>query len=396
MLKKIPFLWCVYSFSLFNNLVLIYPVYSIVFQEKGLSVAQIGTALMWWSVSVILLQIPVGIFSDRLSRRNMLVFGNIIAAIAFFIFMIRPTFIGVLCGFGLWGLKWAIDAACFQPMVYDNIRNKKKYLSIVGTCNSLKLIGLALSSLCSFLIFLGYDFLSWCTIGFMLLGIIVLMEMPRDVHVKNRKTTKPIRLNDIKAATSFVFMRPQLLGIMGLIAILDACGNMDEWLGLIALQLGYPEYAVGVLFFAALICGAAGGIAVRWIKHVNETKVPIMIALSGILLVMTAIWYNVWATVLMCLLWFLLSMCGNIVYASFQRNVSSTVRGRATSLLEILMNVATLFVYGTMTIGGTLGGEYKYSLFALGVLLLIASLYRFGFKNTKIKVQKPANRAPRK
>ncbi len=373
MLKNISFLWRVYAFALLNNLVLIYPVYSIMFQKNGLSVAQIGTALIWWSVSVILLQIPIGILSDRLSRRNMLIFGNLLVALAFFIFMVYPTFAGILCGFGFWGLKWAIDAACFQPMVYDYIKNKKKYLAIVGTCNSLSLIGLAISSLCSFFIFLGYDFLTWCTIGFTILGIIILLGMPRDICINRHRNTNQVRLSDIKTAARFVFVRPALLCIMGLVAILDGYGDIDEWLGLIALQLGYPEYAVGVLFFLAMICGAIGGVAVRFVRCVKGILLPTMIVGAGIMLCIASILFNIWSTCFLCVFWLLLSMCRNIAYADFQMNVSSGVRGRVTALLEILMNVATMGTYALMTVSGTLAGGYKYSLLVLGILLLITS-----------------------
>lgn len=371
---KKSFIAKVYLYSLLNNLVLIYSLYSITFQQKGLSVAQIGIALMFWSVSVILLQIPIGILSDRISRRNMLVFGNVVVALAFFIFMAWPSFVGVMTGFGLWGIKWAIDAACFQPMVYDHIRDKKKYLAIVGTCKSINLVGLALSALCSFLVFLGYDFLTWCTIGLMGLGAVVLLSMPRDTHVMRRRDDKRIGLRDIGIAARFVCGRPALMGAMAVLVILNMGLNIDEWLGLIALQLGYPEYAVGALYFIALICGALGGLVVRGIRQAHVMLVPTLIAGGGVMLILATIWFNVWSTLALCAFWVLLIISESVTYTDFQNRVATNIRGRATALLEIMLNVGSMGAYGIMTVTHALGGGYQYGLGIIGVILMLTAL----------------------
>lgn len=104
MLGKKSFLFKVYLYALLNSLVLIYSLYSITFQAKGLSVAQIGTALIFWSVSVILLQLPIGILSDRLSRRNMMIFSNIVVSVAFFIFMTCAQTFGGGYKYGLFAI----------------------------------------------------------------------------------------------------------------------------------------------------------------------------------------------------------------------------------------------------------------------------------------------------
>ena len=374
MLGKKLFLLKVYLYSLLNSLVLIYSLYSIAFQERGLSVAQIGIALMFWSVSVIILQLPIGMLSDRLSRRNMMIFGNVVVSIAFFIFMRWPTFIGVMTGFALWGLKWAIDAACFQPMVYDQIRDKKKYLAIVGTCESIKLVGLALSALCSFLVFLGYDFLTWCTIGIMALGAIVLATMPYDKHITRGHSVKQMGMRDIWVAMQYVFTRPALMALVVILAILNGGGNIDEWLGLIALELGYPEYAVGMLYFCALISGALGGLAVRGIHNTRPMMVPTLIAGGGLMLAISTVWFNVWSTIALCLFWVLITISQNITYADFQNSVSTAVRGRTTAVLEIAQNVGSMMIYGIMTCAQTFGGGYKYGLFAIGALLILTSV----------------------
>lgn len=378
------FLYRAYLYTFLNNLVLIYPLYSIYFQDNGLSAGQIGMALMFWSLSTILLQLPIGILSDRMSRRDMLIVGNGIVALAFFIFMTSPTFAGVLTGFGLWGIKWAIDAVCFQPMVYDRVRSKEKYLSIVGTCESVALAGTSVSALGSFLMFIGYDFITWCTIGIMMVAVLVLLSMPRDCHKCRRNAGPRMGLSELGKAAKFVFVRPELLGIMGLLSILNAAWNLDDWLGLIAVQLGYPEYAVGTLYFLAMLCGVIGGLAVRGLRHVGNMFVPTLVAGAGMLVAVASIYYDAWSTIALCMFWLLLSMSKNIIYADFQNSVATGVRGRVTAILEIMLECGTIFGYMIMTASASTVGGYKHGLYALGTMLIITSLW-LAYRNRRKK-----------
>lgn len=350
------------------------------FQENGLTAAQIGFSLIFWSVVTILAQMPIGILSDKLSRRNMLIVGNALVMTAFFTWAVVPTFTGVLAGFGLWGIAWAIDAACFQPMVYDHIRNKQKYLAVVGTCQSVELAAMALSSLCSFLVFLGYNTLIFATMVLISLGVFVLLGIPRDSRHNRRRVGQRLGLRDIACAARFVFTRPALLTAMCILALLNGCWNIEDVLGLIALQLGYPEYAVGTLYFLAMLCGVAGGLMVRWARRVCGALVPILIAGAGAMMAVTSFYYNMWSTFALCAFWMLLAMGKSISYADFQSNVSTDVRGRVTAILEIMLESASVLVYGILTMAETYGGGYRYGLYVLGVLLVIASVpMMFGY-----------------
>lgn len=53
-----------YIFSFFDEFILIYPFYAIMFQERGLDSAQISSLLITLSVVIFLLQIPSGIVAD--------------------------------------------------------------------------------------------------------------------------------------------------------------------------------------------------------------------------------------------------------------------------------------------------------------------------------------------
>ncbi len=62
--------------QLFKDLMPIYPLYLLYFENKGMSVQQISALLAIWSVSVVLLEVPSGVMADRLSRRRLIIMGK--------------------------------------------------------------------------------------------------------------------------------------------------------------------------------------------------------------------------------------------------------------------------------------------------------------------------------
>lgn len=47
-----------YTFSFFDEFILIYPLYAVMFADKGLSATQISTLFIVWSLTSFLLEVP--------------------------------------------------------------------------------------------------------------------------------------------------------------------------------------------------------------------------------------------------------------------------------------------------------------------------------------------------
>ena len=69
-----------YIYRFFNELMPIYPLYLLMFEAGGLTLAQISLLLAIWSVPAVIMEIPTGILADRWSRKKMLLLGQILKA----------------------------------------------------------------------------------------------------------------------------------------------------------------------------------------------------------------------------------------------------------------------------------------------------------------------------
>ena len=82
---------------------LLYPVYTLLFSDSGLSVGQISSLFVIWSVSSLALEVPSGACADATSRKWLLVIGPLLTAVAFGLWVGSPAYWVFALGFLLWG-----------------------------------------------------------------------------------------------------------------------------------------------------------------------------------------------------------------------------------------------------------------------------------------------------
>ncbi len=66
------FVW----FRLFFNCRFYYPIFTILFLDLGLSIAEFATLNVVWAITIVLLEIPSGALADRLGRRRLVVWAG--------------------------------------------------------------------------------------------------------------------------------------------------------------------------------------------------------------------------------------------------------------------------------------------------------------------------------
>jgi MFS family permease len=89
---------------------LLYPVYTLLFADAGLSVWQISSLFVIWSVSSMVFEVPLGAWADATSRRRLLIIGPLLTALAFALWVAFASFWVFALGFVLWGLKSALTS----------------------------------------------------------------------------------------------------------------------------------------------------------------------------------------------------------------------------------------------------------------------------------------------
>src|SRR4051794_19086871 len=77
-----------YAYTFFDEFILLYPFYALLFVDTGLSTAEISSLLVIWSVTAIVTEVPSGVWADVVSRRRLLALAPLLAAAGFALWVV--------------------------------------------------------------------------------------------------------------------------------------------------------------------------------------------------------------------------------------------------------------------------------------------------------------------
>ena len=163
-----------YSFCFFDELMLIYPFYAVMFVDYGLSGYEVSLLFAAWSGTCIALEVPSGALADRFSRKWVMFAGEMFRVGGYACWAIFPDFWGFLIGFVLWGSQGALSSGAFEALVYDELKQfgrESGYVKILGRARSLRYAGMIVASVvAAAAVAFGYQFLLWGSMAAVLLG----------------------------------------------------------------------------------------------------------------------------------------------------------------------------------------------------------------------------------
>ncbi|MFY1593970.1 MFS transporter [Micromonospora sp. WMMD737] len=133
-----------YGYAFLSELVLLYPLYALLFSDTGLSVWQISSLFVIWSAASILLEVPSGAFADAVSRRLLLSLAPVVTAAGFALWVLVPSYPAFAVGFVLWGAGGALASGALEALVFselDHLGAAGRYARVIGRAKTAGTIG---------------------------------------------------------------------------------------------------------------------------------------------------------------------------------------------------------------------------------------------------------------
>ena len=129
---------------------LLYPVYALLFADRGLSTAEIASLFVIWSVVSFVAEIPSGALADMWSRRKLYALGEWLTAAGYAVWVVWPSYPGFALGFVLWGLGGALGSGALEALVYDELaaeRRTAEYARIAGRSGTVGILATLVATL---------------------------------------------------------------------------------------------------------------------------------------------------------------------------------------------------------------------------------------------------------
>jgi MFS family permease len=143
-------IWKSYLFQLFMGFHLISGVLLPFFLTWGkLTFVEIMFVQSYFTMMILIFEIPCGAIADYLSRKFSLILGALITALAALIYGSYPSIIIFLIGETLWAFAAALTSGTDQAFIFDTLRKlgrEEEIAKITARSRSFMLLGLAISA----------------------------------------------------------------------------------------------------------------------------------------------------------------------------------------------------------------------------------------------------------
>lgn len=344
------FLRNIYLFSFLDIFLLIFPVFTLMFQKAGLSTFEISALIVIWSLVTLILEVPMGVLADKYSRRNILIVGKILQTIGFIFWLIGGSFFNFAIGFIMWGLKNVLTSGTFEALVYDELKEsgqERRYERVNGRIQGIDTLSIAIASLLGGISaqYLGFSTTMWFTVISAALGALILFTIkPVKAYKSTEESNYFLFLKDtlVKAKES-----PILLQLILVLCIATATYYaVDEYWALIYQNFGVAVIFIGGIYAANNLMTSIAGWTTHWY---DNTKIAFlkqwMMILIGVVLLLVGFLHS-WVSVFFVLIAaYAVGIVKVKLETELQHKIESHQRATITSIKSLLFEVVyTIFV----------------------------------------------------
>ncbi|MCX5214335.1 MFS transporter [Kitasatospora sp. NBC_00240] len=408
----------------FEDFVLLYPVYALLFADHGLSTAEISVLFGIWSLTGVLLEVPSGVWADVVSRRLLLVAGPLLSAAGFGLWVAFPSFPVFAAGFVLWGAGSALRSGALEALVYEELASHgacSRYPRLMGRARAVGTACTATAGALAAPVFTlaGYSGLGAASVAACLLCAFAATRLPEhrqaaaDPAPADRPPACPAPADSTPACPAPADNAPacpapadnapadeaadlagSARGYLGTlrdglaeahgspavrnalllaVAVTTVWGSLDEYVPLLAAEAGATTAEVPLLTLLVWAGVTAGGLLAGTAGRLSGRSLGAAVALASGALAAGALWGIPGGFVLLGLAFAVFQAADVVTDARLQDAVTGPSRATVTSLGGLGTGLTTLLVYAAY--GAASGRTSHATLFALSAVpyLVIAA-----------------------
>ncbi len=351
----------IYWYRIFNDFMLIYPLYNVMFAQRGhLDTFQISTLLIIWSAGSLLFELPTGVLADRYSRRTLLAVGQLIRGAGYALWLVWPSYAGFAIGLVLWGIGEALDSGTFQALVYDELKAQRRedsYVQVMGRSESIAMfVGLAATLLASpVLKGFGYAGVVSASVAATVAAALIAASLPDKKRQQDVET--PAYRQIFREAVHEVAHNSRVLQFIGFGVLLGTLfGIMDEYASLFLRSAGVTNYFIPLVSAAMFLPSIVVGFVAHKFAKLPSITFMVMILLSGAALFVAGKFLG-FGGILGFAVFLLLTKVSMIVFdAKLQHGIRGHTRSTITSINELGVGVAAIAAYFLFGLASRMGG----------------------------------------
>lgn len=375
----------IYLYKFFDDFVLIYAFYAVMFSEFNIAPEKIGILLGAWSVVAFLLEVPSGVLADKYSRKHILFFSQLVRSIGYFVWILFPTFWGFLAGFILWWIKSAFASGTFEALLYDLLNsegNSNKYTKILGTARGWSYAGnLCAAAVAAYAIKYGYTFVLSMSILATFISATSIILLPKAKPVQSTNESKYFALLNqglyaVRKSPALIFIVIFLMFTYGL------GGALDEYWPLFAENVGVTLSGVAVFVGCMSAIQILASLIAYKFEKISDKSLYALFLAMGMILTIASYMFNISSLILLILYTGISTVLITVYDSKLQHQAPEQIRATIWSIKGFFVEVMALAVYVVFGyLAGLFGYQVTFIIFGyitifIGFIYIVAKLLR--------------------
>ncbi len=381
-LKYYKNIYLMYAINFFDGLILAYVIERLFWAERGMNVTMVVATEIIYAVTILILEVPSGVFADKFGRKSLLFVAGLMSFIEICLIYCAHSFFMFALAVFFAGIKRASSSGAMQAMVYDSLLAEKKectYEGIFGRIQVFDTIGASIAALSGgvFAYYLGFEFnyiVSICSKLIAFILVFFLKEPPRYVLKSHNNEHENIK-NYIILGKDFLKNNRVIFQYCMIGCFLSASFTyMDEFWQLLIIEINVPIYLFGIVSIGYSIFSIPGNLFVDKIKKVVSYDKffklsPFVYAIGFILI---ALFKSYVMFIPMAILGMWKGVLEPLLGGCIQHNTKSEIRATVESLISFIerfISIGVGFIFSVFANKNIFTGYLS-----LGIMCLIYGL----------------------
>ncbi|MCX4702330.1 MFS transporter [Streptomyces sp. NBC_01373] len=346
-----------YGYAFLDELVLLYPVYALLFADTGLSLWQISSLFALWSISGVLLEVPSGAWADAVSRRTLLWLAPLLTATGFTLWVTVPSYGAFALGFVLWGAGGALGSGALEALVYDELDRlgaADRYARVMGRARAAGLVAVMAAMGLAGPVFAlgGYPAVGAASVLACLLAAATATRFPE--HRVPRVSEDEGWTASLRAGLADARKDRSVRGALLLVpAVAAVWGALDEYTPLLIRDTGVADATVPHLLLLVWSVVTAGSLLAGAAERLGATGLAVLLAGAALALAAGAVLGTPAGIALVALAFGGFQVAEILADVRLQHRIDSTGRATLTSVASLGTELATVTVFGVYATLGT-------------------------------------------
>ncbi|GAA2625939.1 MFS transporter [Streptomyces vastus] len=345
-----------YGYAFLDDLVLLYPVYALLFADTGMSLWQISSLFALWSLTGVLLEVPSGAWADTFSRRTLLWVGPLLTAAGFALWVLVPSYAAFALGFVLWGAGGALGSGALEALVYeelDRLGAADRYAHVMGRSRAARLLAtMASMGLAGPVLALGgYPAVGAVSVLACLLTAASATRFPE--HRVPPESGDDGWATTLRTGLAEAHRDRSVRGALLLVpAVAAVWGALDEYTSLLIRDTGVADQTVPYLLLLVWAVVAAGSLLAGAAERLGTTGLAAVIAGAALALAVGALTRTPAGIALVAVAFGGFHLAEVLAEVRLQHRIDDTRRATLTSVASLGTELATVAVFGVYAVIG--------------------------------------------